>query len=78
MRLFLIVFDRIRGQLVEIREYGPTDRERALADRFERELDERHQPQIEVVLLAAESLDALRQTHSRYFFGSDLPLAEAF
>jgi hypothetical protein len=67
MRYFLIVYDRKARQIIDFREYESADRDAALADLFEREIRERLQPDLEVVLLTAESQDALRHTHRRYF-----------
>jgi|GEM_PF-1367641 len=67
MKYFLIVYNRHLGQIMELREYADSQRERALKDRFTRELEEQTHPEIEVVLLSAESRVALEKTHSRYF-----------
>lgn len=67
MKLFLLVYDRKTGKLLQQREYRGDDRAQALLDRTAREMEEREKPDIEVVLLAADSLDALMRTHSRYF-----------
>ncbi len=66
MRSFLLVYDRARGTLLEAVEYGAGERTRALRDRFRKELEVRGRD-VEVVLLSAASLDALRKTHGRYF-----------
>ncbi len=66
MSYFLIVYDRSTGD-VELKQYGDHERERAMRDRFKRELAERDRPEVEVVVLGAASLDALRNTHARYF-----------
>jgi len=66
MRYYLIVFDRSTSRLVEeVREFA--DRNEALGARFAREQIERHNASIEVVVLGAESRQALERTHSRYF-----------
>ena len=67
MKSFLIVYDRKARRIMELREYEPADSSRALSDLFARELEERLAPDLEVVLLSAESLDALKYTHGRYF-----------
>ncbi len=67
MKYFLIVYNRHEGRLLELQEYGSDKREQALKERFSRELDERTHPEIEVVLLGADSREALEKTHSRYF-----------
>lgn len=72
MSFFLLIYDRAAGKLVEpVREFSDEERESALQARFDRELTERERPDIEVVLLGAESLDAVRATHSRYFKSID-------
>ncbi|HME70271.1 MAG TPA: hypothetical protein VKM54_10445 [Myxococcota bacterium] len=67
MKLFLIVYDRKTGTLRELVTYRAEQREVALRERFAREEAERGHEEIEVVLLGADSLDALKKTHSRYF-----------
>ncbi len=67
MKSFLLVYDRQSGKLLDQQEYCPGDRAKALADRAARELALRGRPNVEVVVLYAESLDALKRTHSRYF-----------
>ena len=66
MKQFLLVYDRKSGKL-EHREYSEQEHERALADRFAREAAEREHPDVEVVLFGADSLEALKRTHARYF-----------
>ena len=66
-RYFLVVYNRREGRLLEIQDYQRNERERALKDRFSRELKERADPDVEVVLLGAESREALGKTHARYF-----------
>lgn len=65
---FLITFD-IGRQTAHVREFG-TDYEAAL-DAYDQAEDQvRADPQIEVVLLGADSLDTLKKTHSSYFMGT--------
>lgn len=71
MKYFLFVYDRRSRAVLESCEYEEGDRERALRDSFERELAVRTSPDIEVVVLGAESREALRKTHARYFMGPD-------
>jgi hypothetical protein len=75
MTYYLLVFDRRRGRLVEdVREFS--DAAEAMKARLLREADsESYSPDIEVVVLGAGSIDALRNTHSRYF-GSPNELQE--
>lgn len=65
MAHFLIVYDRNAGALVrQTRFESSADAMRA---RFTAETEFRGRPEIEVVTLVAESEDALRRTHARYF-----------
>jgi hypothetical protein len=65
MNYFLLVYDPRTGHL-DLEEFEEGERERALDARFAKELAERGRGR-EVVLLGAESLEALRRTHARYF-----------
>ena len=79
MNHFLLVYDRSVGKLTEEpREYAEAQRDQATSDRLARELLEREHPQIEVILLGADSLDALMATHTRYFGGMDKRLLATF
>jgi len=66
MRYFLVVYNRSTGA-VEVKGFAASEREQALEERFDRELAERDRPEMEVVLLGAESRAALEKTHARYF-----------
>lgn len=66
MRYFLVVYNRNSGA-VEVKGFTAGQREQALEERFDRELAERYRPEMEVVLLGAESRAALEKTHARYF-----------
>lgn len=66
---FLLTFD-IGRQTADVRAFGD-DYEAALNAYDEAEDQHRFDPQIEVVLLGADSLDTLKKTHSSYFMGSD-------
>jgi hypothetical protein len=65
MQHFLVVFDRAEGRV--LREEPYDDARDALTERFKTERLHRGDPDIEVVVLSAESPDALRRTHARYF-----------
>lgn len=65
MRHFLIVFDRLRGEVLSLKECP--DRRGALRARFQAERTYAGRRNIEVVVLGAESEAALHKTHSRYF-----------
>lgn len=62
---FLLVFDRREGRILSQREFDT--RSAAMADRFEAERLHKGNPDIEVVVLGAESVAALKRTHARYF-----------
>jgi hypothetical protein len=63
VKYFLLVFDRAAGQLLDETEFESN--EAALRERFRREATAgRHD---EIVVLGAESAEALRRTHRRYF-----------
>jgi hypothetical protein len=66
--LFLIEYDRNQGDVVAIREFEDSERQRAETSRLELELElNRRGKKHEVVLLEAASEEALRRTHRRYF-----------
>ena len=66
--LFLIEYDRDRGQLVSLKEFDNSERQKADDTRLELELELNRQGiEREVVILEANSKEALRRTHRRYF-----------
>ena len=67
MKFYVLVYDQARGQLLEIQDFGSDGANAALARRFELDREYAASPSVEVVLLSAESQDALRRTHGRYF-----------
>jgi hypothetical protein len=70
VKYFLLVFNRASGELIdEIREFDEAQASVALRARFSRELQERDNPDVEVVVLGAADRDNLETTHSRYFGG---------
>ena len=61
---YLIVYDRDDGEIVFLRRFS--DSREAIRERF---IYERHAtPREEVVVLSADSLEAVRNTHGRYFY----------
>ena len=66
MSYYLVVYDRSTGA-VEVEEYADNERELALRRRFIREREQAKRPEVEIVVLGAESREALEQTHARYF-----------
>ena len=66
--LFLIQYDRNRGEVVTIQKFDDSEREDAENVRLELELElNRLGTEREVVILEAASEEALRRTHRRYF-----------
>lgn len=65
MQHYLMIYDRRRGQIVRHQHYRAANL--ALKARFDAEREFGDQPDIEIVVLGAESWDSLRRTHSRYF-----------
>ena len=62
---YLLIYNRRAGEIIRHRSFGSTDT--ALAARFEAEREFRNDPDVEIVVLGADSWDALKLTHSRYF-----------
>lgn len=66
--IFLIEYDRARGDLVRLETFPDSERRRADNARLEMEIGlNRDEVEREVVILEAESEEALRRTHRRYF-----------
>lgn len=66
--IFLIEYDRRKGELVAIESFPDEERPRAQANRLETEIRlNREKIDHEVVILEAPSEQALRETHRRYF-----------
>lgn len=66
--IFLIEYDRERGRIVTIRSFTGSARKQAEESRLELELElNLNGNDNEVVLLEAETEEALRKTHRRYF-----------
>ena len=62
---FLIAFDRDARKQISLEEFRNTAK--AVKAYGEREEQYRDNPRVEVVLLGAESIDAIKVTHSNYF-----------
>lgn len=66
--IFLIQYDRHAGRMVSIESFSDSERSKAQDSLLNLELQlNQNGTGIEVVLLEAESEDALRITHRRYF-----------
>ena len=62
---FLVTFDHDARKQISLEEFRNTAQ--ALKAYSEREEQYRDNPRVEVVLLGAESIDAIKVTHSNYF-----------
>jgi len=62
---YLLIYDRREGRIVRRRQFDDADV--ALAARFAAEREFDAATDIEIVVLGAASLAALKQTHARYF-----------
>ncbi|HEX8634743.1 MAG TPA: hypothetical protein VF703_11400 [Pyrinomonadaceae bacterium] len=66
--IFLIEYDRPRGELVTFKSFDDSERRNAEDARLDMELELNHLgTEHEVVILEAATEDALRRTHRRYF-----------
>ena len=66
--IFLIEYDRARGEIVRLETFHDSERRSADNARLEMEISlNRDEVDREVVILEAESEEALRRTHRRYF-----------
>jgi hypothetical protein len=70
--LFLIEYDRRKGEVVSLKSFQSGNRAQALEERLQLELS-LHQQGIEreIVLLEATNEAAIRKTHRRYFESLD-------
>ena len=71
---FLLVYDRVRGVLaMEPAEYEDAS---TAAEAYEQaEWEYRLNSDIEIVLIGADSIETVRQTHRNYFAGDEVPFA---
>jgi hypothetical protein len=65
---FLLVYERPKTKLLSMVEFSDADE--ALDARFAAERVHRGNPDIEVVVLSAQSEEVLRHTHARYFYST--------
>lgn len=66
--IFLVQYERAKGLLVSITSFADSDRDVAATAKLDLEISLLTvEGAYEVVLLEAESQDALRKTHGRYF-----------
>jgi len=74
MSYFLLVYDRRAGRLLEAKSFSSKRSADALRERFALESEGKQEDNIEIVVLGAESLSALKRTHARYFSEDPLDL----
>lgn len=67
MARFLLVYDRSRRTILLEETYAEDELKRAVNDRLAAEIAHKADPNIEVVLLEADSRETLLTTHARYF-----------
>jgi hypothetical protein len=68
MTYFVLVYDRLAGQIVVGPEPFDADHRRAaMQRRFDLEAEWRSLSSVEFVVLGAESEEQIRHTHGRYF-----------
>jgi hypothetical protein len=66
--IFLIEYDRNRGHIVTFETFRDSERQKAEDSRLQMELALNHlEIEREVVILEADTEEALRRTHRRYF-----------
>jgi hypothetical protein len=66
--IFLIQYDRSKGQLLRLQRYEEADREEADRTRLKLELDSLGcGGDMEILIFDSRSEEVLRQTHRRYF-----------
>jgi hypothetical protein len=65
MNSFLMVYDRAKGAVLQLDKFP--NQEAAMRQRFALERTNKDNPDVEIVVLVADSVDELRQTHGRYF-----------
>jgi hypothetical protein len=69
MKIFLLIYDRDLRRLVSVDEFAQEDRAKATRARRDAEIAAiREGRKQEIVILEAESLDALKHTHGSYFY----------
>jgi hypothetical protein len=66
MKYFVLVYNQKSGEL-RIEEFPAGAGLDAQERRFELELEYRRDPDLEIVMLGADTIDDLMRTHARYF-----------
>ena len=77
MNWFLIVYDRALGRSLLCERYPADAHAIAWEKRSELTLHHLREPQIEVVLIGADSEEVVRGTHARYFYAAGTVVTDA-
>lgn len=65
---FLLVYDHVKGELLQAQPFENSDDASEAYARVERE--NRGNPELEIVLVGADSIETIEKTHGNYFNGS--------
>lgn len=65
---FLLVFDHKQERLILEEKFG-TDSQRALDAYQVMEMQHRHEPHIDIVLIGSDSIETVHLTHANYYTG---------
>lgn len=71
---FLLVYDHVREELVSQDEFTDAGEAAEAYEALERE--HRKDPNLEIVLVGADSIDTIKMTHGNYFNGEGVADAE--
>lgn len=68
LRHFLLVFDHAAAKLIDEQEFDDVYAAMAAYERYESQFDSNDK--MEVVLIGADSIETVRETHANYFDGT--------
>lgn len=69
---FLLIYDGAQGRLRHLREFAQHQREAAVAAYEEAEKRYTTDDNVQVVLIAADSLETVQRTHSNFWHGESI------
>lgn len=75
MQHFLLIYDHKRQELREQRAFGDRERNQATQAYQDAEQQCQNDPDVEIVLIGADSIETIMRTHGHYFRDTD-PLAK--
>jgi hypothetical protein len=73
---FLLIYDHRNQQLVHQQEFS--DASEAAAEYGRMEAEHRNEPNLEIVLVGADSIETIKRTHGKYFDGAAVKGASPF